>query len=60
MSIRAQPRNRTHLIGHLVEQHSIRMKLVTVATCNLNQWALDFDGNLQRIIESINIAKEKG
>jgi NAD+ synthase (glutamine-hydrolysing) len=36
------------------------MKLVTVATCNLNQWALDFDGNLQRIIESINIAKQKG
>ncbi|CAH0519171.1 unnamed protein product [Peronospora belbahrii] len=34
--------------------------LVTVATCNLNQWALDFDGNLERIIESIHIAKERG
>ena len=31
-----------------------------VATCNLNQWALDFDGNLERVIESIKKAKEKG
>ncbi|KAF7731462.1 glutamine-dependent NAD(+) synthetase [Apophysomyces ossiformis] len=34
--------------------------LITVATCSLNQWALDFDGNLQRILESIRIAKAKG
>ncbi len=32
----------------------------TLATCNLNQWALDFDGNCDRIIESIIQAKEKG
>jgi NAD+ synthase (glutamine-hydrolysing) len=32
--------------------------IVTVATCNLNQWALDFDGNLQRIYDSCRIAKE--
>ncbi|XP_040266065.1 glutamine-dependent NAD(+) synthetase [Bufo bufo] len=32
---------------------------VTLATCSLNQWALDFDGNLQRILQSIKIAKEK-
>ncbi|MEM7334071.1 MAG: NAD(+) synthase [Chloroflexota bacterium] len=36
------------------------MQLVTLATCNLNQWALDFDGNLARIVESIKIAKQKG
>ncbi|EGG16403.1 glutamine-dependent NAD(+) synthetase [Cavenderia fasciculata] len=36
------------------------MRLITVATCNLNQWALDFKGNLERIIESIKIAKSKG
>ena len=36
------------------------MRLITLATCNLNQWAMDFEGNLQRIIESIKIAKEKG
>lgn len=24
---------------------------VTVATCALNQWALDFEGNLQRILK---------
>ncbi|GAA99384.1 uncharacterized protein L969DRAFT_93843 [Mixia osmundae IAM 14324] len=34
--------------------------LITVATCSLNQWALDFDGNLERILESIRLAKERG
>lgn len=33
--------------------------LVTVATCNLNQWALDFEGNRDRIIQSIVEAKAK-
>uniref|UniRef100_A0A8C0XWI1 Glutamine-dependent NAD(+) synthetase n=1 Tax=Castor canadensis TaxID=51338 RepID=A0A8C0XWI1_CASCN len=33
---------------------------VTVATCALNQWALDFEGNLQRILKSIKIAKNRG
>ncbi|KAH3679911.1 hypothetical protein WICMUC_000654 [Wickerhamomyces mucosus] len=33
---------------------------ITVATCSLNQWALDFEGNRDRILESIKIAKEKG
>lgn len=33
---------------------------VTIATCNLNQWALDFEGNRDRILESIRVAKEKG
>jgi NAD+ synthase (glutamine-hydrolysing) len=33
--------------------------LVTVAACNLNQWALDFDGNLERIKESIRRAKSQ-
>ena len=35
------------------------MKLVTLATCNLDQWAMDFEGNLKRILESIRLAKEK-
>ncbi|MCJ1289338.1 glutamine-dependent NAD(+) synthetase [Xylographa carneopallida] len=34
--------------------------LTTLATCNLNQWALDFDGNQERIIESIRQAKAAG
>ncbi|PQE18176.1 hypothetical protein CJF30_00009344 [Rutstroemia sp. NJR-2017a BBW] len=34
--------------------------LITVATCNLNQWALDFVGNQQRILESIRLAKQQG
>ena len=39
---------------------SVPSQLVSLATCNLNQWALDFDGNLQRIEESIRAAKAKG
>ena len=31
-----------------------------LATCNLNQWSLDFEGNAARIIESIEIAKALG
>ena len=37
--------------------YSSPSNLITVATCNLNQWALDFDGNLKRIIASIHRAK---
>ena len=33
---------------------------VTIAACSLNQWALDFEGNLERIIQSIQEAKEAG
>ena len=36
------------------------MNLTTLATCNLNQWAMDFDGNLERIAESIRVAKARG
>ncbi|KZF19560.1 glutamine-dependent NAD(+) synthetase [Xylona heveae TC161] len=34
--------------------------LITVATCALNQWALDFEGNTERIIQSIQKAKAAG
>ncbi|KAH8116491.1 glutamine-dependent NAD synthetase with GAT domain-containing protein [Phellopilus nigrolimitatus] len=33
--------------------------LITVAT-SLNQWALDFEGNCERILQSIRVAKERG
>ncbi len=33
---------------------------VTLAVCTLNQWALDFDGNLDRILTSIEEAREQG
>lgn len=36
------------------------MGLVTIAVATLNQWALDFDGNLARILESISEARELG
>ncbi|KAG7819318.1 hypothetical protein KL928_001992 [Ogataea angusta] len=32
---------------------------ITLATCALNQWALDFEGNRDRILESILEAKRK-
>lgn len=35
-------------------------RYATVAVCVLNQWALDFDGNLGRILQSIKEAKEQG
>ncbi len=34
------------------------MRLITVATCSLNQWALDFQGNYERILKSILEAKK--
>ncbi|KAL7912831.1 hypothetical protein GGI35DRAFT_476662 [Trichoderma velutinum] len=34
--------------------------LITLATCSLNQWALDWEGNLERIRKSILKAKEAG
>lgn len=34
--------------------------LVTLAACNLDQWALDFDGNLKRVLLSIRKAKARG
>ncbi|XP_024020351.1 glutamine-dependent NAD(+) synthetase isoform X2 [Morus notabilis] len=36
------------------------MRLLKVATCNLNQWAMDFDVNLTNIKESIAEAKDAG
>ncbi|KAM0516653.1 hypothetical protein ACHAPE_005286 [Trichoderma viride] len=35
-------------------------QLITLATCSLNQWALDWEGNLARIRTSILKAKEAG
>lgn len=34
--------------------------VVTVATCNLNQWALDFAGNVERTLRSCALAREAG
>ena len=35
-------------------------RLITLSTCNLDQWAMDFEGNLRRVKESIQIAKDRG
>ncbi|KAH9305698.1 hypothetical protein KI387_010102 [Taxus chinensis] len=36
------------------------MRLLKVATCNLNQWAMDFESNLEHIKKSIFKAKAEG
>lgn len=36
------------------------MRLLKVATCNLNQWAMEFDCNLKNIKESIALSKQAG
>ncbi len=33
------------------------VRKVKVSTCSLNQWALDFNGNYKRILQSIKEAK---
>ena len=33
---------------------------ITLATCALNQWALDFQGNLKRSLQSFELAREQG
>ncbi len=35
-------------------------RLAKLSTCNLNQWALDFTGNLDRIKQSIDESKRQG
>lgn len=35
-------------------------RIITVACCALNQTALDFQGNLQRILESCKEARRRG
>uniref|UniRef100_A0A061S1R4 Glutamine-dependent NAD(+) synthetase n=2 Tax=Tetraselmis sp. GSL018 TaxID=582737 RepID=A0A061S1R4_9CHLO len=38
----------------------MRQRHAVLATCNLNQWAMDFKGNLERVIQSIELSKKKG
>ena len=42
------------------EQDKKMGRLATLAVSTLNQWAMDFDGNARRILQSIQIAKEAG
>lgn len=44
----------------LSEYCTIMDRTIVVATCALNQWALDWEGNLARIKQSIRDAKERG
>ena len=38
----------------------MRQRHAVLATCNLNQWAMDFEGNLSRVMRSIIEAKARG
>jgi hypothetical protein len=38
----------------------VQQRIAKLATCNLDQWAMDFEGNLNRIIRSIEEAKKSG
>lgn len=55
-----EPRTILHCPKQNPTESSIMGRLMHVATCALNQWALDFTGNKDRIVESIRIAKSKG
>ena len=34
--------------------------MATLAACNLNQWAMDFEGNLARVKASVDEARAAG
>ena len=46
--------------GFFVIDLSDQMRAVKLATCSLNQWAMDFEGNLTRTKESIRQARDAG
>ncbi|KAL7006862.1 glutamine-dependent NAD(+) synthetase [Cystobasidiomycetes sp. EMM_F5] len=48
------------LMARRPSKRDIRTSIDLMPYILLNQWALDFDGNLERILESIRIAKERG
>ena len=52
----------TMMINFILDlKHILEMpRKVTIATCSLSQWAMDFEGNLRRILESVRLAKELG
>ena len=52
----------TMMINFILDlKHILKMpRKVTIATCSLSQWAMDFEGNLRRILESVRLAKELG
>lgn len=37
-----------------------QQRMAVLATCNLDQWAMDFEGNLRRIAASIAEARRRG
>lgn len=43
-----------------MDRDNSSISYVTLATCALDQWSMDFEGNYERIVKSIEIAKAKG
>ena len=46
--------------SYIVLYVDCRMRLLKVATCNLNQWAMEFECNMKNIKASISQAKAAG
>lgn len=49
-----------YFLNTTTHRQTMPRRIATLATCNLNQWALDFDGNLERIRRSIEQARAAG
>ncbi len=39
---------------------AVPVRVAKVATCSLNQWAMDFEGNLSRTLQSLREARDAG
>lgn len=48
------------MVDTLLDCYPSTMTIAVLATCNLNQWAMDFAGNLERTRQSIEQARRKG
>jgi NAD+ synthase (glutamine-hydrolysing) len=56
------PANKSITITRTPKNHKYTstMTHLTISTCNLNQWSLDFTGNTSRILQSCQIARSAG
>ncbi|KAG8373104.1 hypothetical protein BUALT_Bualt12G0135900 [Buddleja alternifolia] len=49
-----------NLASGKLQRDFVKMRLLKVATCSLNQWAMDFDCNMKIMKESVSRAKDSG
>jgi NAD+ synthase (glutamine-hydrolysing) len=46
--------------GKSETDHICFTRLVKISSCTLNQWAMDFEGNKNRIIQTLKLSKDQG